>query len=139
MIYLVVGVPASGKSWVCEQLQDRMRYVHHDLYVGMSGPQYVLALASAREQEGSRPVLGEVPFSVREVVEPLVAHGLVVEPVYIIEPPSVLAARYFLREAKSLPDGRIKQEMTYLERARASGAFHGTAAEVLAYLTKRCP
>ncbi len=31
-IYLVCGVPGSGKTWVCKQLTDKFQYVAHDDY-----------------------------------------------------------------------------------------------------------
>ena len=37
-VYLVVGVPASGKSWVCEQLKDKFEYVHHDGFIYLKQP-----------------------------------------------------------------------------------------------------
>ena len=132
-VYLVVGCPGSGKSWVCEQLKDRFHYVHHDLFIGMAGAAYVWELFQAA-YTADRPVLGEAPFSVSEIVEPLKAFGVKVRPVFISEAPQVIARRYLKREKKSIPKGHLTRQETYAKRAKAMRAFSGTSSEVLDYL-----
>ena len=31
-VYILVGAPGSGKTWVANQIRDRYTYVSHDLY-----------------------------------------------------------------------------------------------------------
>lgn len=32
-VYLICGVPGSGKTWVCEHLKDKFNYIPHDEYL----------------------------------------------------------------------------------------------------------
>lgn len=130
-IYLVVGVPGSGKSWICEQLKDRFTYCHHDGYIGhIAHPEaYVDGILEAAK-ETEKPILAEAPFSVSAIKNPLEWHGHRVVPLYIIEDPSVVAARYQKREGKPIPKGHLTRMNTYAQRAKATKAFHGTSREV---------
>lgn len=133
-IYLVVGVPGSGKSWVCEQLKEKFTYVHHDGYIYLKRPgAYVQAILEIAPT-ATKPLLTEAPFSVRETLDPLVAAGYEVIPVYIIEDPDVVAERYANRESKAIPQGHLTRMNTYRMRAQESGAFQGTSSQVLEHL-----
>jgi hypothetical protein len=140
-IYLVVGCPGSGKSFVCDQLKDDYQWVPHDDYVDSNGRQYVPALVSAA-RAGGLPVLGEAPYSLSQLMKPLQEYGLVVEPVFIIEDPDVIRERYRARaiglghpeEKWEIPVGHLTRQITYEDRAEQMGAFQGTADEVLNYL-----
>ena len=137
-IYLVVGVPGSGKSYVCEQLKHLFTYVHHDGYIYLKGPKgaYLKAIREAAK-DSIRPLLIEAPFSVRETMEPLVEEGYNVIPLFIIEHPQTVADRYWKREKKTIPKGHLTRMETYRERALLWGAFSGTSDEVLAELRKK--
>lgn len=136
-IYLVVAVPGSGKSWVCDQLTDLFHYVHHDGYIGhIKHPEaYVDAILEATET-AKKPLLTEAPFSISKIKDPLEAAGHKVKPVFIIEDPAVLSARYLKREKKPIPKGHLTRMGTYAARAKAWKAFTGTSQEVLDYLKK---
>lgn len=130
MIYLVVGVPCSGKSWVCEQLTDLYDYVRADDF---RKSDYVHQIWE-RSKTATRPLLIETAFSMSNVVEPLSNLGLEVVPVFIGEPEAVLRERYLEREGKPIIDGHVTRQGTFLLRARDSGAFQGTSEEVLHFL-----
>ena len=134
-IYLVVGVPGSGKSWVCEQLKDDYTYVHHDGFIYLKQPgAYVQEVLKVAGNYPKKPLLIEAPFSVSETVKPLEAHGYRVIPVYIIEDPQVVSARYMKREGRFIPPGHLTRMQTYKLRAEAQKAFHGTSTEVYNHL-----
>lgn len=134
-VFLVVGCPGSGKSWVCDQLKDggKFNYVHHDLYVGMAGPKYVDAIRAA-SAESSLPILAEAPFSISQIKGPLEEDGFQVEPVFIQEHPDTITGRYRAREKKDIPKGHLTRQQTYAQRADAWGSFKGTSEQVLKHL-----
>lgn len=131
-IYLIVGCPGSGKSWVCEQLTDSFEYIDHDLYIGMNEA-YHEAIVEAAEK-GRYSVLTEAPFSISQIKDPLEAAGLTVIPVFIIEEHDVIAERYRNREGKEIPKGHLTRQETYRQRAEEWEAFMGTSEEVLEHL-----
>lgn len=134
-VYLVIGCPGSGKSWVCDQLTGLYTYVHHDLYVKMTGITYLHAILDAAKTS-AKPLLTEAPFSISQTKDPLQEAGLQVFPVFIQEAPTVIAERYFQREKKPIPKGHLTRQQTYAERAQLWGAFSGTSAEVFEHLKK---
>lgn len=132
-IYLLVGVPGSGKTWVCKQLQDKFDYLAHDDYMHSPLKAYVSA-AARLAAFGDKPVLIKTPFSVSSLLEPLTAQGVHVRPVFIIEDPETVSQRYTQREGRPIPQGHITRIRTYIERAKTLRAFSGTSDEVLEYL-----
>lgn len=134
-IYLVVGVPASGKSWVCEQLRELYAYVRHDDFIGGN---YVNEIVGEAKQS-DKPVLCETPFSVSQIKDPLEAKGFNVTQVFIIESDTTLKERYLARDGKPIPAGHLTRQTTYEMRAREGHAFYGTSAAVLEYLKTRAP
>lgn len=131
MITLLVGVPGVGKSYVCSRLIDKYDYVSHDRFMKRHD-EYVAEILSRAKQ--SEFVLCEAPFSMSETVGPLEASGHTVRPVFIIEEPVILAARYMKDRAKPIPKGHLTRQDTYLKRAIAGGHFFGTSEQVLEHL-----
>jgi hypothetical protein len=127
---LLVGCPASGKSWVAEQVKDKYHYVPHDDHIGGD---YIKAAVDA-VQSATKPVLLETPFSMSKIMEPLNMQGILVTPVHIQDDHEKIAERYRSREGKEIPNGHLTRQKTYLQRAMDSGDFHGTPDEVLNYL-----
>lgn len=127
-IYMVVGCPGSGKSWVCNQLRDRFEYVPHDDY--LNNAKHIEATVRAAKT-ATKPLLIETPFSVSQIRDPLEKLGFEVVPVYIQERPDVLQKRYRDREGKDIPQGHLTRQVTYAARARAQGAFAGSSTEIL--------
>lgn len=130
-IYMVIGCPGSGKSWVCEQLRELYTYVRHDDYKDIKN--YVRAIMQRAATE-TKALLIETPFSVSQVKDPLEKNGLRVVPVFILEQSEIIRQRYRNREGKAIPEGHITRQATYAERALAWQAFSGTSAKVLEHL-----
>jgi hypothetical protein len=132
-IYLVVGTPGSGKTWVCKQLQDKFDYLAHDDY---PSPKFYVTNILQLLDITSKDVLIETPFSVSQIIEPLNKEGYEVIPVFIIETPEVTSKRYEEREGKPIIPGHLTRINTYIQRAAELSAFKGTSQEVLDYLKK---
>lgn len=131
-VFLVVGVPGSGKSWVCEQLTQRFEYVKHDEHIN-SGALVPMTITAAL---GDKPVLLDCPFGERLLRGSLEAAGLKVEPFFIVEPTEVVQARYMAQRGKELPKASVTRSVTIQNRAIEWGARHGTADEVLRMLSE---
>lgn len=158
IVYLVIGPSGCGKSWAARQVTDKFHYVPHDrcyLKAGQSGWDPRLTWAAdmkdaSRYEPGAksnhlevliaatkianRPVISEVPFAERVLREGLEKAGIRVVPVFVIEPPEVVAQRYAKREGKYIPAAALTRASTIITRAKDWKAFHGTSDEVLAYL-----
>lgn len=131
VLYLLCGVPGSGKTWVCRQLSNKMTYVPHDDYI-KSGLLPALMRAAAL----ALPVLTECPFGERELREELERRGFDVRPVFIVEKPDVVAARYFNREKRPLAQASITRATSIKRRAEEWQAPYGTSADILALLER---
>jgi gluconate kinase len=131
-IYLLVGVPGSGKSWVADQVGEKFEYVRNDDFMKQKGG-YLTALID-RAQSAIKPILCEAPFSISELKDPLERAGHKVIPVFIIENPWVVAERYAKRENKLIPRGHLTRMETYRQRAEQWDSFKGTSSEVLEHL-----
>jgi broad-specificity NMP kinase len=144
-IYLVVGIPGSGKSWVCENLQCDpdcgWYYIAHDMY---QNTEDYLRVTEAVVKVSEQRVVIETPFSISKIKDPLEAKGYQVVPVFIIEASETVTKRYIERfEKKSREDkakalkamqGNLTRQETYKKRAQELKAFSGTSSEVLEYL-----
>jgi hypothetical protein len=131
-VFLVIGCPGSGKTWVCEQLKSLVPFVPHDNF--KNSDDYVSAICLAINTK--KVVLAETPFSISRIKEPLKSAGIEVVPVFIQEPHHVLQLRYWKREGKDIPAGHLTRQQTYLKRAKEYGAFVGTSEQVLQYLKR---
>ncbi len=131
-IYLIIGAPGSGKTWVCSQLKNEFSYIPHDNF--LTSEEIYLDELMQEGLRSSKPVLAEIPFSISKFKEPLEAQGFNVIPVFIIEEPDIVRSRYERREGKMIPKGHLTRINTYRERARTYRAFSGTSQEVLEHL-----
>lgn len=132
-VYMIVGCPGAGKTWITNQIKDKFTFLHHDLYIGMAGDTYLRDIYKALETS-TKPLLIEAPFSISQYKDPLERNGIKVIPVFIIEEESVLKERYRNREKKEIPKGHITRQQTYAKRCAEWGAFRGTSSEVLEHL-----
>jgi tRNA A37 N6-isopentenylltransferase MiaA len=130
VVYLICGVPGSGKTWVASQLAERFAYVPHDDHIGGD----LAAELAARARDGDGPFVTECPFGERELREQLEAEGFKVRPYFIVEPTEVVQARYKKRTGKELPKGAVTRTKTINKRVAEWNVPSGTAAEVLAML-----
>jgi len=136
IIYLLIGCPATGKSWVCNQLTDLYNYIPHDNYLGKS-EQYHLDTIEQSANASDKPTLIDTPLFISKFKVNLEAKGFKVIPVFINEDPFVIAQRYLQREHKPIPKGHLTRQRTFIQRAKEWGAFIGTSTEVLEYLRKQ--
>ena len=115
-IFMVVGSPGSGKSWVNNQLKDSYDYIPHDDYIGTQNKgiskTYHQAITE-KAQSSSKPILIESPFSISQIKDPLEKEGYIVTPIFIVEPDAVISDRYRAREGKEIPKGHLSRQQTY--------------------------
>ena len=140
-IFLLIGVPGSGKTWVTSRLGDDFILSHHDAWLGHAAQPRVYVNETIKLWEkADRPVLAEAPFSVSQIKDPLEKAGAKVIPVIIVEDKRVLADRYKndpKRDGKDIPPGHLTRMDTYLRRASEYNAFVGNSSEVLEYLKRQ--
>lgn len=129
-IYLICGVPGSGKTWVCDQLENDFTYVAHDDHVNKTYPMELFNYSRTSD----KPILADCPFAERVLREELIARNLKVIPVFIVEDAQTVKARYEKREQRSIPKNFLTRAQTIGARAAEWKAFRGTSAEVLAHL-----
>lgn len=138
-IFMIVGVPGAGKTWITNQVKDRFNFVHHDGFIGhINQPEVYVDAIKRSAENSSKPLLIEAPFSMRQIQEPLEADGFKVTPVFIIEDPEILSNRYYKREGRPIPKGHLTRMNTYAQRAKACRGFAGTSAQVLEHLKAVC-
>lgn len=131
VVYVLVGVPGVGKSWVAEQLKDRFAYISHDEYIGGD---YLKAITHAA-RTASHPVLCETPFSLSLIAVCLSDLGLTMVPVYIVGEESRLKLVWEHRGTlPSARQGHLTRQKTYITRAAQTGAYVGTSTQVVEYL-----
>jgi hypothetical protein len=135
-VYMVVGCPGAGKSWVCNQLTRQYEYVPHDTYKDSNA--YIAAIVR-QSKIATKPLLIETPFSISQLKEPLEKHDYRVTPVFIIEDPKTVRDRYRARESKPIPEGHLTRQIIYEARAIEWNAYRGTSAAVLAFLQAAVP
>lgn len=158
-VIVVAGVSGCGKSWACRQVAEQFFYVPHDRCWKMPGEdgwdvsKHVWAAGmgdASRYQPGAKsnhvevliaaakiatkPVLTECPFGERPLREALEAAGIRVIPIFVVEPPNVVAMRYMQRERKPIPKAALTRASTIVQRAIEWNAFKGNSNEVLEYL-----
>ena len=129
MIYLLIGAPGSGKTWVAKQLEDRFDYLAHDDF---PNPKAYIQAIKRLEAFATKPLLIETPFSVSQFTE-----ALSVIPIFIIESEETTKNRYENRENKPIPQGHLSRINTYRNRALELSAFSGTSQEALEYLKSK--
>lgn len=148
-VYLVIGVPGAGKTWVCKQLGNKFTWIPHDRCwkhptkkpTEEDNPEWATGAVSTHletileaSKSSLRPVITEVPFAERTLKEQIEAKGIQVIPYFVIEGPYVCKDRYQLREKKPYPKANFTRAITIKERADEWGAPQGTSAEVLSLL-----
>ncbi len=144
---IVCGVPGSGKTWVCEQLTQKFKYIPHDHYIGRIGepgrfgsadrPPSEKPFLDALEKaamEGDQPVLTECPFAERELVTQLLRRGLSVDSVFIVEPVEIVRERYHKRSGKDISKSTETRCKTIVNRAVEWNKRYGRCESVLKYL-----
>lgn len=129
MIYLLCGVPGSGKSWVADQVKHKFVYLSHDKHSHAR----LVELAVKNE---IHPVLIDCPFDERRLRAQLEFAGLQVTPIFIVEPREVVTERYMKRENRCPSANILTRAETILEKVIEWKAFHGSSQQVLDHLRK---
>ena len=129
-IVLICGTPGSGKTWICNQLKDKYFYIPHDDYIGKD---YGWALIK-KSRSIDKPILGEAPFQISELIRRLQNSGATVKPYFIIEDSETTKTRYEDREKKPIPQGHLTRIETLKKRAKEYRAPYGTSSEILEML-----
>jgi gluconate kinase len=132
-VILLVGVPCSGKSWITSQLHDEFTVMEQDDFIGQS---YFNVVREALKHS-QKPIITNTPFGMSELMASLEQAGAEVEPVYVIDHPDTLQARYMARNQRALPQGHLTRQLTYMDRAKDTGAFWGTSEQVLKHLRSK--
>lgn len=135
-IYMVCGVPGSGKSWVCSKLTHKFRYIAHDDFIPYgkdARKEYEKALLAEAKIPG-KPVLGDAPFMVSIIINNLRAKGARVKPYFVIESAPITKMRYEEREGKPIPKQHLTRIATMKERAAQYMAPSGSSKEILEML-----
>lgn len=134
-VFLVCGVPGSGKTWVCDQLAGRYVYVPHDKFMRAPKEDFVQALHHAATVS-TTPVITDCPFGETKLRELMVEAGLTVKPFFIVETAEVAQDRYMRREGKALGAAAVSRCATIKDRALEWDSPYGTSAEVLVLLMR---
>lgn len=139
MLYILVGTPGSGKTWVMDRLGDKYHTIHHDdpANGGLKGESGYIETIVKAVKTSDKTVVAEKPFSLSKLKDPLEALGIKVKPIFILETPETTTKRYEDREGKSIPKGHLTRIDTYRQRAKDLKAFSGTSEEVLDFLKLR--
>lgn len=129
MVYLICGVPGSGKTWVCQRLSQRFIYVPHDDHINN-----FTKVVESFAKTGT--VITECPFGERQVRGDLERRGLIVKPYFIVETPETVALRYKNRNGKLPSQNVLTRALTIKNRANEWNAPYGTSQEIYALLAK---
>lgn len=133
VVYLVCGVPGSGKTFVCTQLKEKFNYMPHDMHFNEDMMHVVERYHSERP---GVPVITECPFAERKARDVLEAAGFEVRPFFVIETREVVAERFAARENKPASQAALTRAGTIIERAKEWNAPYGKSEEVLELLKK---
>jgi group I intron endonuclease len=118
-VYLVCGVSGSGKSWVCEQFTDFVKYVPYD--------QHGFILPTLDVELHDRPVL------ISTTINRFRKNGVEVVPIFIKETFEVIKGRIIFRGG-SVSNNLHKRWIKVNAMAEKYAAFIGTSSEVLEFL-----
>lgn len=132
MIYLLCGVPGSGKTWVIDQLKG-WSHIDHDSCNHASIVHNVKALSELT----SRNIIIDCPFNERALRKRLQDHGLDVTPIFIVESPDTIYKRYMKREGREPSQAIMTRATSIMNKVVEWQAFYGTSQEVLDYLRGR--
>lgn len=126
-LFLLCGVPGSGKTWVIGQVKDKYTHISHDIFTRAQ----LVFLARTSDKW---PIIIDCPFAEREFRDQLLDASLNVIPIFIVEEPDIVRARYESREKKPVAANVLTRALTIQNRAIEWNAKYGTSSEILAHL-----
>lgn len=132
MIYLLVGIPASGKSWICDRMKG-MKVIRHDDFKDRG--EY---LAHLWEAAADGDVLAEAPFNAAEIVRSMNRRRVPICEVHVTGELPEIEKRYLDRTdgKKSLP-ANFRTNHTRYKQDHERFEFVGTSDEVLKWLEEK--
>lgn len=128
-VYLLCGVPGSGKTWCAKQVAHLAEYIPHDQFYENHGHEIL-----KRVQQVTLPIVTECPFAERELRARLEKFGVKVKPYFVIEDPHIVIERYQKREGKRPGQNVITRATTIVKRAEEWGCPMGSSDEILELL-----
>lgn len=127
IVYMVCGVPGSGKTWVCTQLTGKFHYIPNDSFIGRD-------MATVINRSSTGTALTDCPFGERELKHKLERMGWIVKPYFIVEPASVVSTRYLKREGRPASQAILTRAETIKNKVQEWGAPSGTSEQILKML-----
>lgn len=124
-IVLLVGVPCSGKTWICSRLSNKYTYLPHDAYERSA---YTLALLEA-SRTSAKPVIAEAPFNGSSLANALRQRGLTVEEWHVTAPLPEIEQRYRERSGKSYPANFATNHKRY-SQGGSRFTYSGTSSQI---------
>lgn len=129
-IYLVCGVPGSGKTWVLNQINVlNVKVIHHDDYLDYSPEKYAMLLVEALKTHDK--VVADCPLFISAIIATINDINISIKPIFIIEDAHTIKTRYEQREHRSIPKQHLSRIPTLVKRAQEYKAFMGTSEQVL--------
>jgi hypothetical protein len=128
-IYLLIGAPCSGKTWIIDQVKHFVRCVEHDL----SPDNLDDYIWRVQYVSYSGVVVADIPFKGEEFAAQLSKLGLDVHKLYVLVRDGDLKQRYFKRTGK-LPHQYILNTNKSIMEHFQEGEFAGDSTRVLEYL-----
>lgn len=128
-LFLIAGCPASGKSWVCNQLTDKFNYVSYDK-VNKNYHVYELL------KNNSKPLLYDPTIKISTFTKRY-RHLFNVRLIVIVEPEEVIKQRMLSRGGQITDT--IKRRIKRMCNLSKDCEFSGTSNEVLEYLKIKRP
>lgn len=127
-IYLLCGVPGSGKTWVAEQLESLFTYVRHDHFEKRCDLLEAIGQAIAK---GEKNLIVDCPFDERTLRSQVEMYGFEVIPIFIVENLGTISARYQQREGKRPTKNILTRARTIMNKVVEWNAVYGTSEEIL--------
>ncbi len=128
-VYLLCGLPASGKTYICERLG--WSYVPNDSYMNRESS-LVQAVVQIASRARLTPVITDCPFGERVRREMLESMRIQVIPYFVLESVDVLWKRYQARPQRPLKrEYFVSRAPGLKQRAIEWRAPHGTSDQIL--------
>ena len=125
-LYLICGAPASGKTWVCNQLMDMFNYISFD---NINKNYHVYKLLMAND----KPLLYDPTIKISTFTK-YYGHLFNIKRVVIIESLDTIQNRMKLRKGKVTKT--INNRIQRMQQLSNGAVFSGTSDQVLEYLKK---
>lgn len=130
MIFLVCGVPGSGKTWVLKHFTN---VIHYDAHFSTPRLEYAKRIVKQYKDTTSF-VVADCPLGISEIMNELLRSKVPVTLCAIIEAPEVVTLRYFQREGKSIPKQHLSRIKTIVDRCIQYKGVRGTSQQILEYI-----